>query len=470
MIDNIKSIYACIETFFVIYLTLYAVFLVLSVSIGALSLYEQKKRKSLYNFIEHDFYVPISILVPAYNEGVTIVDSVNSLLSLDYKLYEIIVIDDGSGDDTSLKLIEYFDLQQINRPIRKKIPCAQEEVVYITYAQKVPLTLIKKANGGKADALNMGINVAEYPYFICMDADSMLQHDALTNIARPVLEQDDVVACGGLVRIVNDVTVDDGKVVDYKLPSNLLLCMQVLEYDRTFLAARLLFDKFNGNLIISGAFGLFKKDVVISVGGYDRNTMGEDMELVVRLHAFCRAAKQNYLIKYAADAICWSQAPATLKDLKKQRRRWHIGLFQSIYTHRQMLFNPMYGMLSFISFAYFVIYELLTPYIEILGIISIGVAMFFNLINIPYMLLFFAIYSGFGAIMSLTAFFSRIHSMNIKLKTKDIFKAVAICMFENIGLRMILAITRLTAFKGYRKRKTTWGAITREKLSRPKEL
>lgn len=463
--DLMQRIYYYIEWFFLAYLTGYAVFLLLSVTVGAVSLYDQKRRETLYNYIEHDFFVPISIIVPAYNESVTIVDTVHSLLRLEYQLYEIIVVDDGSKDDTAQRLIDEFSLQPISMPMRRKIDCKKEKSVHISYEKKVPITLIRKENGGKADALNMGINAADYPYFVCIDADSMLQADALKNIARPVLEEQNVIAVGGLVRIVNDLTMKNGRIVDYRLPKNLLLCMQILEYDRTFLASRLLFDKFNGNLIISGAFGLFKKEMVIAVGGYAKDSMGEDMELVVRLHAFSRANEIPYKIGYAANAVCWSQAPATIRDLKKQRRRWHIGLFQSISQHRQMLFNPVYGLLSFISFLYFVVYELLSPYIEIFGLLTILVAIQYHLINVPYMVVFFGLYAVFGAVMSLTAFFSRIHAMSIRLRAVDVCKAILLCTIENVGLRMIMMFTRLTAFVGYRKKHKEWGEIERLKMN-----
>ena len=186
--------------------------------------------------------------------------------------------------------------------------------------------------------------------------------------------------------------------------------MQVLEYDRSFLASRILFDKFNGSLIISGAFGMFKKDVVIDAGGYDVRTMGEDMELVVKLHEYCTVNNMPYSIKYATDAICWTQVPEKLSDLRKQRKRWHIGLFQSMNRHRRLFLNPKFGAVSFISYLYFLIYELLSPFIEIFGVATMVAAFFLDLINVPFMILFFAIYAVFGAVLSLTAFFARIYS------------------------------------------------------------
>lgn len=413
----------------------------------------------------NDYFLPITIIVPAYNEEITVVETVKSLLELDYRLYEIIVVDDGSKDNTSKEVIQAFNMHPVLRPIRRQINCQVEEFVYESSDTKVPLTVIRKKNGGKADALNMGINAANYPYFICMDADSVLQYDSLKNISEPVLQNKNVVAVGGLVRLSNDVELENCRVKKYRLPKNILAAMQVLEYDRSFLASRILFDKFNGSLIISGAFGLFKKDVVIQAGGYDSKTMGEDMELVVKLHEYCRANSMDYKICYATDAICWTQAPEKLGDLKKQRKRWHLGLFQSMYKHRKMLCNPKFGAVSLISYFYFLIYELLSPFIEIFGVFTILLAFCFSLINVPFMVLFFLIYAVFGSVLSLTAFFSRMYTSNLKVTFNDAMKACLLCLFEITCLRFVMAWVRATAFIGYKKKKLQWGRIERKKIN-----
>ena len=337
--------------------------------------------------------------------------------------------------------------------------------MYETSRQKVPLTLIRKKNGGKADSLNMGINACRYPYFICMDADSVLQYDSLSKIVRPVIEQQNVVAVGGAVRPCNGAELERGRVLDYHLPDNILACMQVLEYDRSFLASRILFDKFNGSLIISGAFGLFHKSTVIAAGGYDHSTMGEDMELVVKLHEYCVANNQPYTIKYATDAICWSQAPERLKDLCKQRKRWHLGLFQSMWKHRVILANPKFGTVSFISYFYFLFYELLSPFIELFGILTMLLALITDLINIPFMLLFFLIYAVFGCVLTLTAFFARTQTIDLKISLGDALKALLLCFIEIVGLRFVMAFVRATAFFGYKKGKLNWGRIERKKIN-----
>lgn len=460
-----KVILDYVNLFFVLYMVGYSSFLFLAVVIGSSDLYKKRQQERLKNTLLKNYYVPVSILVPAYNEEVTVVETVQSLLALEYNLYEIIVVDDGSKDTTSQKLIEAFHMQPIRRPIHRKIPCQPEEFVYESVDQKVPLTLIRKKNGGKADSLNMGINACRYPYFICMDADSVLQYDSLSKIVRPVLENQNVVAVGGVVRPANSVELERGRVINYQLPKNILACMQVLEYDRSFLASRILFDKFNGSLIISGAFGLFKKDVVIAAGGYDHSTMGEDMELVVKLHEYCVLNDMPYTIKYATDAICWSQAPERLRDLCKQRKRWHLGLFQSMWKHRVMLLNPKFGLVSFISYFYFLLYELLSPFIEIFGIITMITAFIMDLINVPFMLLFFLIYAVFGCVLTLTAFFARIQTVDLKISPKDAGKAVLLCFFEICCLRFVMAFVRATAFIGYKKKKLNWGRIERKKIN-----
>lgn len=464
MRETIQMLLLFVEGFFILYMIGYASFLFLSVAVGSSDLYAGKRRVLLRNELSNDYYVPVSILVPAHNEGVTIQATIRSLLALDYKLYEIIVVDDGSSDNTVQILRDAFRLQQIDRPIQRRVACRPAQAVYESRAWKVPITLITKENGGKADTLNMGINVAAYPYFVCIDADSVLQCDSLEKIVRPLVENAQVVAVGGAVRPCNGAEIETGRIIRYSMPKKLLACMQVLEYDRSFLASRILFDKFNGNIIISGAFGLFQKELVIQTGGYDPSTMGEDMELVVKLHVFCREHGLPYLIRYAADAICWTQVPEHLRDLCRQRRRWHIGLFQTMMKHRRILANLKYGAVSFVSYFYFLIYELFSPYIEVFGLLATVLAVAVDLINVPFMVAFFAVYVVYTAILSLTAFFARIHTVDLTLALSDVFKAVGLCAVEVSCLRFVMAWVRITALIGYRRKKAHWGTIQRKEI------
>ncbi len=464
MKDLYQVFFQYIGIFFVLYLVGYATFLLLSVTVGSSELWNARRRSRLRNEMKKDYYIPVSVIVPAHNEGVTIEATVRSLLMLEYKLYEIVVVDDGSTDDTAETMVKAFSMQQILRPIQRVLKTQPVEAVFETRSLKVPITLIRKKNGGKADALNVGINAARYPYFICMDADSVLQRDSLEKIVRPVFEDDDVIAVGGTVRPCNGAQIKDGQVVKYRMPKKILACMQVLEYDRSFLASRILFDKFNGSIIISGAFGLFKKSTVINVGGYDTGRLGEDMELIVKLHVFCRENQIPYRIRYAADAVCWTQVPERFRDLVKQRKRWHIGLFQSMSRFRRIFLNPKFGMVSFISYMYFLLYELLSPYIEVFGVLTVLFAYYVDLINVPFMILFFLIYAVYSAVLSLTAFFSRVHTADLKLTGSDMLKAVGLCFFEVSCLRFAMAWVRMSALWGYGRKKNQWGRIERKKI------
>lgn len=465
MLEFIKIFFEYVGVFFILYMVGYASFLFLAVAVGSSTLYQLRRRNFMKNELLEEYYVPVTVIVPAHNEEVTIVSNIRSLLCLDYRLYEIVIVDDGSTDNTARSVVEAFNMHRIARPIHRVIACQPEQAIFETQDFKVPITLICKKNGGKSDALNMGINASRFPYFLCMDADSVLQHDSLGKIVRPVIEDDRTVAVGGVVRPCNGAKIQDGRLISYRMPSHILPCMQVLEYDRSFLAARILFDTFNGSLILSGAFSLFKKSAVIDAGGYDTSTMGEDMELVVRLHVFCREHRIPYRIRYASDAVCWTQAPDNLSDLCRQRRRWHIGLYESLSRHRKVLANPRYGLVGFISYLYFLLYELLSPYIEIFGVATVLLAFALDLINVPFMLLFFLIYVVYSAILSLTAFFARIHTVDLKLSFSDIVKAVGLCALEVSVLRFILAWVRATSLIGYRKKKRSWGHIQRKKIN-----
>ena len=205
--------------------------------------------------------------------------------------------------------------------------------------------------------------------------------------------------------------------------------------------------------------------MVIAAGGYDNTTMGEDMELVVKLHVFCRENGRPYRIRYVTDAVCWTQVPEKLGDLVKQRRRWHIGLFQSMMRYRSILANPKYGAVSFVSYFYFLLYELFSPYIEVFGVLTTLLAFAVDLINVPFMVLFFAIYVVYSAILSLTAFFARVHTVDLKLYPADVLKAVGLCALEVSCLRFVLAWVRMSALIGYRKKKNDWGRIERQRIN-----
>jgi len=460
MMDFLREFLYGVSVFYIIYLILFASFSFFSILIGAYRLYIGDRVFRFKNKFEHDD-LPVSVLIPAYNESVTIIDSVYSLLNLEYQQYEIIVVDDGSEDDMAQKLIDEFDMKRIDRLINRELKCQPEEAIYENIVQGVAITLICKKNGGKGDALNMGINASRYPYFVCMDADSRLQKDSLKEIVEPIFEDDTVVAVGGMVLISQCIQMENGRAVSYRLPPNLFVCMQAVEYNRSFLASRIFMDAFNGNLIISGAFGLFKKSTVVAIGGYSPDNLGEDMELVLKLHGFCRNNDTKYRMSYQPSAICLTQAPTNFLDLRTQRRRWHIGLLQSLLEHRRIMFNLKFGLVSFFSYLYYLVYELLSPIVELFGILTIVLAAYIDVLNVRYMVIFLIVYAIYGSIISLSAFSQQIYTQKLRVSLLDMLKVLFLCVLEFAFFRYALAAIRFVAFLRYGKNKTTWGKIKR---------
>ena len=461
MTDFFRQIIYFSSIFFIVYLLIYATFTFMAVAVGAYKLRNQERMQMLKNELRHTT-IPISIIVPAYNESAIIIKSINSLLSLDYDAYEIIVVDDYSNDNTSQLVIDEFSMKPYDRPINYFLQCKPHISVHEQKIGNVNLTLIRKSNGGKSDALNMGINASRNPYFICMDADSFLQKDSLEKIIQPILEDERVVSVGGMILISQCVQIEDGMAVSYKLPNNLLVCMQAVEYDRTFLGSRILFDTFNGNLIISGAFGLFKKSLVIAAGGYDSSNLGEDMELALKTHVYCRNNNIKYSMRYAPSAVCLTQAPSRFKDLIGQRRRWHLGMFQSMSAHWQIFLNLRFGVVSFLSFMYYLLYELLSPIVELFGLFSIILASHLHILNVRFMVVFLIVYVIYGVALSLCIYMQHIYQQKFKLSVLDLIKAFFVCMLEFTFFRYLLVFTRLNAFIGYRKKKKMWGTIKRD--------
>jgi len=463
MMNLIRNSLYLVSVFFIIYLVVYAAYAFFAVLLGAHKLYiNDRKTRFLNNLTQlNKGDLPVSILVPAHNEAVSIVNSIKSLLSLDYRKFEIILIDDGSSDDTARLVINEFKMKPSSRNIEMVIECQPLLEIYEKNVNGVDLTLIQKKNGGKGDALNMGINASRFSYFVCMDADSKLQPDSLKEIVQPIYEDDTVVAVGGMVVISQCVQTKDGVATGFRLPRNLLISMQAIEYVRTFFASRILMDMFNGNLIISGAFGLFKKATVFAAGGYSVNNLGEDMELVLKIHGYCRNNDVAYKMRYQPRAICMTQAPTNLKDLRGQRRRWHLGLFQSLFIHKRILFNLKFGLVSAFSYVYYLFYELLSPIIEPLGLVTIGLAAYLHVLNVRYMIIFFVLYAIYGGMLSLVAFSQHIHMQRFKIAPVDMLKALFLCLFEFGVFRYILVVIRFAAFLRYGKYKKKWGTISR---------
>lgn len=404
------------------------------------------------------YYKPVSVIVPAYNEAQVISNSIRSLLNLHYPEYEIIVVNDGSSDDTLARLKEDFRLKEYNKPVRLQVPHARIKDVYIS-GDYPNLIVVDKENGGKADAINAALNVSAYPIFCSIDADSMLEPDAILKSAKLFIEDDELIATGGIVRVMNGCTIKDGAVMEIGLPKKNLEAIQVLEYTRAFLSGRTGWNLIKSLLIISGAFGVFRKDMVVAVNGY-RKTVGEDMDLVMRLHQYCLDKKIPYKIVFVPDPVCWTQVPFTVPMLLKQRNRWHRGLLDSLWTNRVMILNPKYGPVSLIGTSYFVFVEVLGPVIELMGYISIPIFYFLGFLNVKFLFLLVTVAVLWGISINIGTIFLDTYNYRRYKKNRDILRLCLLSIIEFFGYRELTLYERVKATFSFGE--TSWGTQKRQ--------
>ncbi|MCI3922559.1 glycosyltransferase family 2 protein [Paenibacillus sp. TRM 82003] len=424
--------------------------------------------------VQHSaFTPPLSILVPAYNEEVNIVDSVRSLLGINYGLFEIIVVNDGSKDRTVDVMIEHFDMF----PVRNKVQWSglrkETKPINAVYSsRKHPnLLLVDKENGGKADALNVGINLSHYPYFVSLDGDTVLDPNAFVRVMKPILEAkpgEEIIATGGSIGIVNGSPVVGGylKQDEVVLPRNPLVAMQVIEYLRAFLMGRIGLSEMNLLLIISGAFGVFRKDWVIEAGGYETGTIGEDMELVVRLHRLIREKKSGAQIAYVPDPVCWTEAPETLSVLKRQRTRWHRGLFESLWRHRVMMMNPKYGRIGMVAMPYFLLVELFGPIIEVFGYVTVALGYAFDVLNVPFVIAYALLMLLYGSLLTSGTVLLEELSLRKYNRVFDVTRMMLYALSESFWYRPIMLLYRWIGFiQAVRGKKHGWGDMARRGIS-----
>jgi len=402
---------------------------------------------------------PISIIVPAYNEQETIIDNVKSLLELDYPLLEVIVVNDGSCDETLSRMLSHFKLRKIDLELNMQIYCNEIRGVYSSF-EMPNLVVVDKVNGGKADALNAGINVSKYPLVCAIDADCVIEKDALLRIVKPFLKYDETIAVGGIVRIANGCEIRAGKLIRARIPKRSIEIFQIVEYFRAFLTSRVGWEAMNALLIISGAFGLFKKSAVVAVGGYQK-TIGEDMELTLRMHEHYRRNDIPYKIEFASDAVCWTQAPDNLKGLKSQRIRWHRGLADALLKHNKMLFNLDYGKVGMLSMPYFFFVELLGPVIEAMGYIMLVISLYMGFLSEKFIYIFLMAFL-FGILFSFSAIFFEQISYKRYNGLREILMLFAFSLLEQFIYRQLTVWWRVKAFWNYRKGRKQWGTIQRK--------
>ena len=402
---------------------------------------------------------PVSVVVPAYNEEATIAESVRSFLTLHYPLHEVVVVNDGSKDATLEVLMQEFDLFESDQPVRLQLETAHLRGVYASPTQR--LVVVDKVNGGKSDALNAGVCAANYPLVCCLDADIILEEDALLRVARPMIESSSVAAVGGIVRVANGCEFEKGRIIKVRTPRKVLPNFQIVEYLRAFIAVRTAWSKLNCLLIISGAFGMFRRRDLILAGGYSDDTVGEDMELTTRIHRVLRENDRRYKISFVPDPIAWTEVPDTLRVLRRQRDRWHRGLIDTLMRHRRMLFNPRYGTVGLIGMPYFFLFEFLGPVIELIGYIAFVVGLALGVINGVFALAFFLAAVGLGVLLSTAAVFLEELRLERYPSWRDLVKLVLYGVLENFGYRQLNTLWRAMAIVSFLRNNTDWGAMER---------
>jgi cellulose synthase/poly-beta-1,6-N-acetylglucosamine synthase-like glycosyltransferase/HEAT repeat protein len=474
LLDILKLYVSKFNYLFVFYsLTINIIYLI----ILGISYFGAKRQSRLWNVKDYRFLFTkgllpsVSIIAPAYNEEAGIIESVNSLMNQRYPDFELVVVNDGSKDSTLATLVEHFDLKKSDGLFRTRIKTRKVRGIYTN--KSIPnLIVVDKINGGKADSLNVGLNMAKKEYFCGIDADSLLESEALMRAVAVMLDSpSESIASGGNICPVNGCSVEYGALDSIKLPGNFLARLQSLEYIRSFMAGRVGWARINSLLIISGAFGVFNKERTIKTGGYltksgkyGRDTVGEDMELVVRLARSMREQDIPYTVDYAFNANCWTEVPEKWAQLHRQRDRWHRGLIDILLFHKKLIANPRYGRLGMIGMAYFFLFECLGPLLEAQGILMVLLSLLLGTINTTVALLLFTTTILMGILVSASSVFISNFDRQI-YSVRDNLRLLLMAVVENFGIRQIISLWRVTGFFSAMKKSRGWGKQERKGFS-----
>lgn len=457
-----------VMTYFVLVNTSYLVLILLAARRFVL---EQRRRALLGRSQELSRSAPgVSVVVPAHNEAAGIVTSVRSILSLRYPRFEVVVVDDGSTDDTLERLVHGFDLVEVPRGFPTGVPVREHpRAVYVTRSGHGGLTVVTKANSGRSDSINVGINASSEPLVVFVDADSILDPDALVAVARPFVDDPvRTVATGGVIRAVNGSRVVAGRVVDIRLGRRWLERIQVVEYLRAFLLGRTGWSSLRCLILISGAFGMFRRDVLTAVGGLDADSIGEDFELVMRVHRHMRSTGQPYRVEFVPEPIVWTEVPSTPAVLHRQRARWHRGLWETLWAYRGMLGNPRHGRIGLVALPYYWCFELLAPLLEVLGLVVVGLGLAVGAADIRFGVLFLGVTYGYSMLVAMAAMAVEEASFAKYQSWRDLGRLAMAALLENLGYRQVVAWWCLEGWwASLRGKRATWGVMTRSGFGEP---
>jgi cellulose synthase/poly-beta-1,6-N-acetylglucosamine synthase-like glycosyltransferase len=459
VITVLRYISVGILVFFVIYCV--ATLTLLAMSIREISWYSRGQEPTRSRPGELGHRPSVSLVTPAYNEETLIVQSARAFLASDYAPLEVVVVDDGSRDETFARLDEAFDLVSLPLRGRTVLSTAPIRSVYISRGEP-RLRVVRKDNGGRSDAINAGISIARGELVVIVDADSLLEPQAITRAVRPFeVHPDNCMAVGGGIRVANGSRIVGGRVVTPAVSWRGIGTTQTLEYLRGFFATRIAWSEMNGLLIVSGAFGVFRRDLLVALGGFSRATLGEDMEMTMRIHHILRPHMRDARVEFAADAVCWTEAPGTMGGLRNQRVRWHTGLLDNLRMHWRMFGGPRYGAAGTIAMPYMVLFEALEPLVEVLGFAIVITLFIDNYVNWTYLVALFLVAALTGQVLSAAALlieeigFRRYH-------IKDLARLTAWGLVEAVWFRPALAWWRLKAtVLALIGRRPGWGVIPR---------
>ncbi|HAK00516.1 MAG TPA: glycosyl transferase family 2 [Bacteroidales bacterium] len=424
------------------------------------------------SFVDYDVLLTsplapsISIIAPAYNEGKTIVDNIRSLLSLHYNNFEVIIVNDGSTDDTIQKVIDAYDLVKVPFVYLERIQTKPVKAVYQSRNKAFKnLKIIDKVNGGKSDAMNVGISFTDCQFVAIVDVDCVLVDNALQLMVKPFLEEQSynrVIASGGVIRVANSCHIEDGRIIDIRLPRKYLPKMQVIEYTRAFLMGRMAWSRLDGLLLISGAFGMFDREILLKSGGYSLNIVGEDMELVVKMRRYMAERNQPYKVTYIPNPLCWTEVPEKRKILIRQRDRWTRGNIESIFMHFKIFFNPKYKSFGMLGHPYWFFFEWLAPIIEFLGLLYFTIIVILGFHNWYFFFLLLAFVYFFAINLSYFAILFEELSYHQYKKRRDMLKLMLIALIEPVLYHPMVLYSSLKGNYKYLTGEKSWGKMERK--------
>lgn len=390
-------------------------------------------------FIKSENTIPVTILMPAYNEAHSILDTVRNLLSLQFPEYEVIIINDGSVDNTLLLLKLEYELVALQQPYKRSLNTREVRAIYRSPLYP-NLIVVDKEHGGKADALNVGINISDYPVFVTMEADSILEKDSLVKIIMPFINDFRVVGLSGMVRIASGWKLKDGQPGGKQLSKSPLICFQSVEYLRTFLMRRIGQETLGMIRILAGSFGAYNKSAVVEVGGYTNECIGEDLDLAMRLHKHMLEKGRAYSIQFLTSPVCWVKSPNTYHDLTSQRKRWHGTLMDSLQHYKKMLFNPQYKKLGMVSLPYYWLFEYFGPLLETLAHVFLIGAWVSGAVSWLFALSTFLLAALYGTVLNVGALLFEERSIERYETAREMLRQVLYSFLDNMGYRQINAL------------------------------